>query len=83
MREWLCVARAEEVANAGDYLTFRLMNEPFVVARAAPVFDEDTGIVTDAQEAVSLNSYQPGPLSRVEASIHHTFTHYLDRIFDA
>ena len=47
------------------------------------VFDEDTGIVTDAQEAVSLNSYQPGPLSRMEASIHHTFTHYLDRIFDA
>ena len=34
MRDWLCVARAEEVTNAGDYLTFRLMNEPFVVARA-------------------------------------------------
>ena len=47
------------------------------------IFDEDTGIVADTQEAVSLNSYQPGPLSRMEASIHHSFGHYLDRVFDA
>ena len=46
------------------------------------IFDEDTGIVADTQEAVSLNSYQPGPLSRMEASIHHSFGHYLDRVFD-
>ena len=33
MREWLCVARSEEVANPGDYMTFRVLGEPFVVAR--------------------------------------------------
>jgi len=47
------------------------------------VFEEDTGIVVDTQEAVALASYQPGPISRMEASIHHTFAHYLDRVFDA
>ena len=35
MRDWLCVARVEEIENPGDYMTFRLMNEPFIVARAA------------------------------------------------
>ena len=46
------------------------------------VFDEDTDIVVDAQQAAALKSYQPGPISRMEASIHHTFTYYLDRMFE-
>ena len=34
MRHWLCVAREEEIAKPGDYLTFRIAGEPVVVARA-------------------------------------------------
>ncbi len=33
MKDWLCVARVEEIENAGDYLTFNIMNEPIIVAR--------------------------------------------------
>ena len=33
MRDWLCVGRGEEVANAGDFVTLRAMGEPLVVAR--------------------------------------------------
>jgi phenylpropionate dioxygenase-like ring-hydroxylating dioxygenase large terminal subunit len=33
MKTWLCVARAEEIEHPGDYLTFNLMGEPFVVTR--------------------------------------------------
>tara|TARA_B100000686_G_scaffold346057_1_gene431802 strand:- start:1111 stop:2253 length:1143 start_codon:yes stop_codon:yes gene_type:complete len=32
-RDWLCVARTEELANPGDYMTFRLVGEPIVVTR--------------------------------------------------
>ncbi len=32
-KDWLCVARTEEVAKGGDYMTFRLVDEPVVVAR--------------------------------------------------
>ena len=32
-KDWLCIARAEEVANPGDYMTFHLVGEPVVVAR--------------------------------------------------
>ena len=33
MRDWLCVGRGEELAEPGDYATFRAMGEPLVVAR--------------------------------------------------
>ncbi len=33
MRDWLCVARTEELANAGDYLTIDVIGEPIVVTR--------------------------------------------------
>ncbi len=33
LKDWVCFARVEEVANPGDYLTERLMGEPFIVAR--------------------------------------------------
>jgi len=33
MRDWLYVARVEELANPGDYLTFRIAGEPIVIAR--------------------------------------------------
>lgn len=33
MKDWLCLARVEEVAKPGDYMTFRIMGEPVVVAR--------------------------------------------------
>lgn len=48
---------------------------------AFTVFKEDTGIVVDTLDAVSLESYKPGPISRMEASIHHSFGHYLERMF--
>ena len=32
MKDWMCVARCEEVANPGDYMTFRMLGEPFVIA---------------------------------------------------
>ncbi len=35
MRDWLCVARAEEIAEPGDYLTLRITDEPIVIARGA------------------------------------------------
>ena len=33
MRQWLCVAREEEVANPGDYVSLRIAGEPVVVSR--------------------------------------------------
>ena len=33
MKDWLCVARVEEIADPGDYMTFRIVDEPIVVAR--------------------------------------------------
>lgn len=35
MREWLCIARAEEVEKPGDYLTMRIAGESIVLSRAA------------------------------------------------
>ena len=33
MKEWLCVARVEEVENPGDYFATRIVGEPVLVAR--------------------------------------------------
>ena len=33
LRDWLCVGRVEEIAEPGDYMTFRLAGEPLIVAR--------------------------------------------------
>ena len=33
LRDWLCVGRVEEIANAGDFMTFRITGEPLVVTR--------------------------------------------------
>lgn len=33
LREWICVGRAEEVPNAGDYFTVDVVGEPIVVVR--------------------------------------------------
>jgi phenylpropionate dioxygenase-like ring-hydroxylating dioxygenase large terminal subunit len=33
MKDWLMVAREEEVENPGDYLTLRLLDEPVIIAR--------------------------------------------------
>lgn len=33
MKDWMCVARGEEIASAGDYMTFRMVGEPFVITR--------------------------------------------------
>ena len=35
MKDWLCIARAEEVQNPGDYITFHIMDEPIIIARSA------------------------------------------------
>lgn len=32
-REWICVGRAEEVARAGDYMTFDILEEPLLILR--------------------------------------------------
>ena len=36
MKDWLCVARAEEIENPGDFMTHDVMGDPIVIAR-----DED------------------------------------------
>ena len=33
LKDWLCVARVEEIERPGDFMTFRIMDEPIVVAR--------------------------------------------------
>jgi len=33
MRDWLWLAREEEIPNAGDYMTFRIMDEPIIITR--------------------------------------------------
>jgi Rieske 2Fe-2S family protein len=33
MKDWLCVAREEEIARPGDYMTLRIMDEPLVLVR--------------------------------------------------
>ena len=35
MRDWLPVARVEEIENPGDYQTYDIMGDPIIVARAA------------------------------------------------
>ena len=47
------------------------------------ILDEDTGIVVDTHKAVSQDSFQPGPFSRMEASIYQCVGQYLDKVFDA
>ena len=32
-RDWLPIARVEEIEKPGDYMTFRIVDEPFIVAR--------------------------------------------------
>jgi phenylpropionate dioxygenase-like ring-hydroxylating dioxygenase large terminal subunit len=32
-REWICIGRVEEIANAGDYMTFQLCDEPLIAVR--------------------------------------------------
>ncbi len=32
-KEWLCVGRAEEIANPGDYMTVRVVGEPILLTR--------------------------------------------------
>ena len=39
MKDWLCMARLEEVENPGDYVTFRVMGEPMLIVR-----DEDGSV---------------------------------------
>ena len=34
MRDWLCIARVEEIEKPGDFMTFDVMDEPIIVARA-------------------------------------------------
>ncbi len=33
LHDWLCIARVEEVEKPGDYMTFRIMDEPIVLTR--------------------------------------------------
>jgi choline monooxygenase len=33
LKDWLCLARVEEVENPGDYMTFRVLNEPVLLSR--------------------------------------------------
>ena len=33
MKDWLCMARVEEIENPGDYMTFRVVDEPVIIAR--------------------------------------------------
>ena len=33
MKDWLCVARVEELGNPGDYMAIRIMGEPAIVVR--------------------------------------------------
>lgn len=33
LKDWLCVARAEEIAKPGDYMTLRIMGEPVLIVR--------------------------------------------------
>lgn len=33
LKDWLCVGRAEEIANPGDYMTIRIMGEPVLLVR--------------------------------------------------
>jgi Rieske 2Fe-2S family protein len=35
LKDWLCLGRTEEIPNAGDYMTFRIMDEPVIVARGS------------------------------------------------
>src|SRR5690348_5802059 len=34
LKDWLCVGRVEEIADPGNYFTFKIIDEPIVVARA-------------------------------------------------
>ncbi len=34
MKDWLCMARLEEIENPGDYMTFRVLGEPVLIVRA-------------------------------------------------
>ncbi len=34
MKDWLCIARVDELETAGDFLTFEVMKEPIIIVRA-------------------------------------------------
>ena len=33
LKDWLCVGRTEELANPGDFMTFRVIDEPIIITR--------------------------------------------------
>ena len=45
------------------------------------VVGEDEGMVRSLQNGVSSRSFEPGPMSYLETSIHHLIKHNLERTF--
>ena len=45
------------------------------------VIEEDRDMVASLQQNMASDRFQPGPLSKLEAGIHHVINDYLDRIF--
>ena len=43
MKDWLAVARVEEIEKPGDYMTFHIMGEPIVVVRDRDVRSDVPG----------------------------------------
>ena len=48
LRDWLCLARVEEIEKPGDYMTFRIMGEPVIVARNDAGGSDGTMALKDA-----------------------------------
>ncbi len=46
----------------------------------AGVLDEDRAMVQSLQNGISARAFRPGPMAALEKAVHHTLTHYLDRM---
>ena len=60
-RDWLCVARVEEIERPGDYLTLRILGEPLILTRD----DEGNVNASCSRGRFAPRSSRLGPLHRM------------------
>ena len=48
----------------------------------ARILNEDVDMVTALQKTVGSRNFEPGPITQLEAGVHATVNHLIDRIFD-
>ncbi len=74
-REWVCIGRADEIPEPGDFMTFQLCNEPLVAVRSA---DHAIRVLSNVcRHRGALVAEGRGTASHLQCPYHH-WTYELD-----